>query len=569
MTALRSLAIDATVNDRNDICVRDEKVSGSAYKIVNNRAYHHGTMLISSDLGSLGRLLKVENKDAIQTKGVESVRSPVTNLRAYSDTVTHEAFVSAVVRSFRLDYDIDVDEEVQYVEEDTSTINIEYVRHGMDELKTWDWAYGQTPEFTHAFDKTFSWGKVSVNVRSKHGIILECSLQGSDEAEVMEDDTLRWSEWLVGKKYGFIEKDLIRGEMEGTDETQRELSHWLMVLSQGHLNQLRKKFRKLKNEVVDLRKKKTKLSEDLDKAREEAVENEAQPRRGKRAGPTVASLQKEVASLKTRIEEYEKSEKKHNKLIRRLEQKELKKEADDLQDSGSETLETDDSAYRLRRLLRCFSDVISANSLEDGETCPTCYEDLKLDESVSLTCQHVMCEDCFKKWKPNEDEVDCPKCRVKSPRDEVESVRYTASTQWDELLKVARKFAVIDHRGTLDTSEEENEEQFLDDEDSEAAARSGSVHSEQAEAHPLSSSPEPEGELPSLPVPRTPKKKRLLATPEESSDADIKEEEPDESAAGPSNGLAQEPSYAQSPVAAKRRKMVELAEARAQKRQKL
>jgi Lipoyl protein ligase A/B catalytic domain len=34
-----------------------EYVSGSAYKIVNTRAYHHGTMLISTELGKLGSLL--------------------------------------------------------------------------------------------------------------------------------------------------------------------------------------------------------------------------------------------------------------------------------------------------------------------------------------------------------------------------------------------------------------------------------------------------------------------------------------------------------------------------------
>ena len=34
-------------------------VSGSAYKIVKDRAYHHGTMLISTRLDTLGELLKV------------------------------------------------------------------------------------------------------------------------------------------------------------------------------------------------------------------------------------------------------------------------------------------------------------------------------------------------------------------------------------------------------------------------------------------------------------------------------------------------------------------------------
>ena len=33
-------------------------VSGSAYKIVKDRAYHHGTMLISTKLDTLGELLR-------------------------------------------------------------------------------------------------------------------------------------------------------------------------------------------------------------------------------------------------------------------------------------------------------------------------------------------------------------------------------------------------------------------------------------------------------------------------------------------------------------------------------
>ena len=45
---------DENVNDGIDF---GRHVSGSAYKIVNNRAYHHGTMLISSELGTLGKLL--------------------------------------------------------------------------------------------------------------------------------------------------------------------------------------------------------------------------------------------------------------------------------------------------------------------------------------------------------------------------------------------------------------------------------------------------------------------------------------------------------------------------------
>lgn len=40
-------------------------VSGSAYKIVNKRAYHHGTMLISTRLDTLGDLLRSDKVNEI------------------------------------------------------------------------------------------------------------------------------------------------------------------------------------------------------------------------------------------------------------------------------------------------------------------------------------------------------------------------------------------------------------------------------------------------------------------------------------------------------------------------
>jgi len=55
--SLHQLDIPAKVNQRHDIVIYEKKVSGSAYKIVRTSAYHHGTMLIDSDLKALGRYL--------------------------------------------------------------------------------------------------------------------------------------------------------------------------------------------------------------------------------------------------------------------------------------------------------------------------------------------------------------------------------------------------------------------------------------------------------------------------------------------------------------------------------
>lgn len=43
----------------------------------------------------------------MRTKGVASVRSPVRNLVQSSASATHEAFVHAIIQSFREEYAID------------------------------------------------------------------------------------------------------------------------------------------------------------------------------------------------------------------------------------------------------------------------------------------------------------------------------------------------------------------------------------------------------------------------------------------------------------------------------
>ncbi|KAK7060237.1 hypothetical protein VNI00_001002 [Paramarasmius palmivorus] len=229
LRAVRSLGIpQADVNDRNDICVgvgegtekEMKKVSGSAYKIVNKRAYHHGTMLISTRLDTLGELLKVR-KDTMETKGVASVRSPVCNLQQFDSSVTHERFVDAVVREFSLEYGIA--EEPQIINHDQWQ-DVEYIRKGMEELPSWEWAYGQTPEFTYTVRNGFAWGTVEAKIRSKHGVILGCDITG------VEDQTAHsLQKALEGNRYGFV-----RDEVSGMSGQEKEVELWKWLKTVMH-----------------------------------------------------------------------------------------------------------------------------------------------------------------------------------------------------------------------------------------------------------------------------------------------------------------------------------------------
>ncbi|KAF9644504.1 Lipoyltransferase and lipoate-protein ligase [Thelephora ganbajun] len=226
LRAIQSLGLtDANVNERNDVCVGRFKICFPHFErmIVNKRAYHHGTMLISSELGTLGKLLN-SNKDTMQTKGVASVRSPVCNLRQHKPDISHEDFVYAVVREFQDHYNIR--ETIKWVDEGSDCEGIEEIRKGMHELTTWDWAFGQTPEFTYTLEHTFGWGTLKTNLHSKHGIILSCTFDIVDLvdrggiSEVRGHlDLLERS--LAGEKYGFLEDEANPKELTGSESARQ------------------------------------------------------------------------------------------------------------------------------------------------------------------------------------------------------------------------------------------------------------------------------------------------------------------------------------------------------------
>ncbi|KAI9447880.1 hypothetical protein H4582DRAFT_1896938, partial [Lactarius indigo] len=200
LRAVRSLNIDARVNERNDVC------------IVKDRAYHHGTMLISSQLGTLGDVLHV-SKDSMVTRGVASVRSPVKNLLEFSPTVTHDAFVKAMSTC--------VKEPVEYVQA-SDAADSPHIQNGIAELHDWSWAFGQTPEFTYSISRVFGWGNVTAKIHSKHGVILSCSLTAEDTSDAMKLEKL--GRELEGQKYGFLDKETI---YDGCGRIQ-EVRQWLI-----------------------------------------------------------------------------------------------------------------------------------------------------------------------------------------------------------------------------------------------------------------------------------------------------------------------------------------------------
>ncbi len=164
--ALGNYGIEAETSGRNDLIVNTKKISGSAFKLTRDRAFHHGTLLVDVDLGRLTNYL---NPDArkLESKGVKSVKSRVANLKEYNPGISTDELAEVITKSFfsRLGRG---SEEVLNLD---SLKNNSGITNYFNILSSEDWLYGKSPDFTHRIDSRFSWGGMDIRLDVRHGKI--------------------------------------------------------------------------------------------------------------------------------------------------------------------------------------------------------------------------------------------------------------------------------------------------------------------------------------------------------------------------------------------------------------
>ncbi|WP_099189484.1 lipoate--protein ligase [Tepidibacter mesophilus] len=162
LKAVNNLGINAEFSGRNDILVGERKFSGNAFYEKANSSYHHGSILVDANMEKLSKYLKV-SKEKIASKGVESVRSRVVNLKTIKEDITIENLKDNLISSFMEIY--------------KGGSNIEYIKNEHDikdlyeKYSSWEWKYGETPKFDINFVNRFKWGEIDLNLNLKNGDI--------------------------------------------------------------------------------------------------------------------------------------------------------------------------------------------------------------------------------------------------------------------------------------------------------------------------------------------------------------------------------------------------------------
>lgn len=187
--ALQSLGISARRNERNDIVIGKRKISGSAFRHTRSRSLHHGTLLLSADLGRLSTYLSRPNGTVggapsigiVSSAGIPSVRSSVTNLVDVRPGLTADELRAALAGAYETEYGSVTEISPgagPWERRSTGETFAEYER----EARSWEWRFGKTPAFSMTITVETRAGLIGLSVTVRHGRVDAVSLAETGSA---------------------------------------------------------------------------------------------------------------------------------------------------------------------------------------------------------------------------------------------------------------------------------------------------------------------------------------------------------------------------------------------------
>ena len=175
LRAVQILGIHAEKNGRNDLTIDGKKFSGHAYFKRGKYCYHHGTIMMDVNRDVLSRYLNVSTAK-LKSKGVDSVRSRVTNLTEFRPELTLKEVEDALIQAFGEVY------QGAPVEEPLPSIEDPDVRALYDRYRSDEWRLGRRIPFDVEIDNRLDFGSITIQLHVVGGVIQEAKIY-SDSLE--------------------------------------------------------------------------------------------------------------------------------------------------------------------------------------------------------------------------------------------------------------------------------------------------------------------------------------------------------------------------------------------------
>jgi lipoate-protein ligase A len=169
VTACRNLGLNAQITGRNDVAIDGRKFSGNAFFDSKGQAYHHGTLLVDVDMSKLGQYL-MPSKAKLQSKGVDSVRSRVVNLRELCPELTIQRMKEEMLKAFQTVYGMPSEEMT------AAQFDRDYVNQLRERNASWDWNYGKSLPASFVCEERYPWGGIQLQLQVEKGRVVAAAV---------------------------------------------------------------------------------------------------------------------------------------------------------------------------------------------------------------------------------------------------------------------------------------------------------------------------------------------------------------------------------------------------------
>ena len=170
--ALERLSLHAELSGRNDLTLDGRKFSGNACTVKGGRVLHHGTILLNTSVDHIQGSLRV-TPGKIESKGIQSVRSRVTNINEHlAESIGIPELIGVISDHIR--------ERMPDITPYTFTPeDIRAIDQLADEkYRTWEWNYGTSPAYNFVKTHKYPGGTIEARLQVNKGEITSVRLFG-------------------------------------------------------------------------------------------------------------------------------------------------------------------------------------------------------------------------------------------------------------------------------------------------------------------------------------------------------------------------------------------------------
>lgn len=191
LRALRGIGIPAEKTGRNDLMAEGRKISGNAFYRSGDFCYHHGTLLVDTDLDRMTRYLR-PSEAKLAARGVPSVRARVLNLKQLVPDLTVEDLSAALIESLG---------EVCGMQPESLVLPpeaVEEIAAGAERFASDQWTDGKEVLSNYRKTNRFSWGEAEIHIDTDGEDVLDCVIY----SDAMDEELIRKAQQaLIGAEF--------------------------------------------------------------------------------------------------------------------------------------------------------------------------------------------------------------------------------------------------------------------------------------------------------------------------------------------------------------------------------